>query len=74
MTSLRRRLTALVIATIWLSGCASADYSGCPPLIQYPPGFADELADELLTVKPDGAIVRAVTDYYVTRRMLEVCQ
>ena len=67
-------MTALVIATTLLSGCGTAGYNGCPPLVQYPPEFSAQLADELVTAKPDGAIVRAVTDYFVTRRMLEVCQ
>ena len=67
-------MTALLVATTLLSACGTVAVSECPPLFVYPPEFSNQLADELLTVKPDGAIVRAVTDYYVTRRMLEKCQ
>lgn len=58
----------------WLTGCAMGAGSDCPPLFAYTPEFSNQLADELLTVKPDGAIVRAISDYYVTRRMLEKCR
>ena len=73
MNSWKRHLIVPLLAMSWLTGCGNV-VSECPPLFVYPPEFSTQLADELLTVKPDGAIVRAVTDYYVTRRMLEKCQ
>ena len=68
------RRAGAVIATIWLGSCGSAAESECPPLIVYPPEYSHQLADELIHVRPDGTMVQAVTEYFVTRRQLEACQ
>jgi hypothetical protein len=75
----RLRRVALVLATIWLSGCASDTSDGggleaCPPVVAYDREFQARAAEEL-TLLPDGsAIAEMITDYAVMREQARACQ
>ena len=48
----RRRLAVLVIATSWLTGCATAGFeanglAACPPVVEYSREFQARAAEEL---------------------------
>jgi uncharacterized protein YceK len=68
----RWRRVALVLATIWLSGCAtvSSDVGGvgaCPPVLEYSREFQARAAEELDLLPEGSAIVEMLADYAVMR-------
>nr|WP_243837641.1 hypothetical protein [Rhodovulum visakhapatnamense] len=66
------RRVALVLATIWLSGCATARsdvgrLGACPPVVEYSREFQAQAA-EALALLPEGlAIAEMLVDYAVMR-------
>lgn len=74
----RRRLAVLVIATSWLTGCATAsfDHNGmaaCPPVVTYSGEFQARVAQELALLPDGSAVVEMMSDYAVMRDQARVC-
>lgn len=74
----RRRRVALVLATIWLSGCATggSDVGGigaCPPVIEYSRAFQARAAEELALLPEGSAIAEMLSDYSVMREQARFC-
>ncbi len=74
----RRPRVALVLATIWLSGCAtvSSDLGGhgaCPPVVEYSREFQAQAADELALLPEGSAVADMMADYAVMRDQARVC-
>lgn len=72
------RRVALVLATIWLSGCATvgSDGSGpgaCPPVVEYSRKFQARAAGELDLLPEGSAIAEMMSDYAVLREQARVC-
>lgn len=68
----RRRLAVLVIATSWLTGCATgaSDLTGlgvCPPVVEYSREFQAQAAEELTLLPQGSAIAEMLADYAVMR-------
>lgn len=75
----RRRRVALVLATIWLSGCAtvSSDGSGpgaCPPVVEYSREFQAWAAEELALLPEGSAVAEMLADYAVMRDQARACR
>lgn len=73
-----RRLAALVIATISLTGCATvASDTGvaivCPPVVEYSRDFQARAADELHRLPEGSAIAEMMSDYAVMRNQAQTC-
>ena len=74
----KRRLAVLVIATSWLTGCATAGFeaggvAACPPVVEYS-REAQAWATEELALLPDGsAVVEMMGDYAVMREQARIC-
>ena len=71
------RRVALVLATIWLSGCATvgSDGSGpgaCPPVVEYSREFQARAAEELELLPEGSAIAEMMSDYAVMREQARV--
>ncbi|WP_371061427.1 hypothetical protein [Rhodosalinus sp. 5P4] len=74
----RRRRVALVLATIWLSGCATcaSDFGwagACPPVVAYSREFQAQAADELFMLPEGSAIAHMLSDYAVMRGQARIC-
>lgn len=74
----RRRRVALVLATIWLSGCATGSSNGvrlgpCPPAVEYNPEFQTRAAEELAVLPHGSAVIEMLSDYAVMREQARVC-
>ena len=74
----RRRRVALVLATIWLSGCAtvSSDVGGhgaCPPVVEYSREFQAQAAEELALLPEGSPIEQMLSDYAVMREQARAC-
>ena len=68
---------ALLIVTLWLTGCAMAGsetHTPCPPVVEYP--FTDQAraADEVEALAEGAVIVRMLSDYAVLRDQSRACQ
>lgn len=68
----RRRRIALVLGTIWLSGCATVSFDNsspgaCPPVVGYSGEFQARAADELALLPHGSAIGEMLADYAVMR-------
>ncbi|ETW12706.1 hypothetical protein ATO8_11829 [Roseivivax marinus] len=75
----RRRRVALVLATIWLSGCATdtfdvARLGACPPVVEYSREFQAQAAEELTLLPEESAIAVMLSDYAVMREQARVCE
>ena len=75
---LRRRLVALVLATIWLSGCATGatevvSLGACPPVVEYSREFQTREAEELALLPHGSAVIEMLSDYAVMREQARVC-
>jgi hypothetical protein len=68
---------ALMIAILWLTGCAmgGSDASApCPPVVDYTAADQVRAADEVEAL-PEGAIViRMLSDYAMLRDQVRACQ
>ena len=74
----RRRLVVLVIATNWLTGCATAGFengsaAACPPTVEYSQEFQARAAEELALLLDASAIVEMMGDYAVIREQVWMC-
>ncbi len=75
----RRRPVALVLATIWLSSCATGASDGggqgaCPPVVEYSREFQARAADDLAQLPEGSAIVEMLADYAVMREQARICR
>ena len=75
----RRQLAALVLATIWLSGCATVGSDGnrlgtCPPVVEYSQEFQERAAEELALLPQGSAIAVLLSDYAVMREQARACR
>ena len=75
----RLRLAVLVIATSWLTGCATAVFedngvAACPPVVEYSREFQARAAEELAMLPDGSAIVEMMGDYAVMRDQARACQ
>jgi hypothetical protein len=67
-----------VIATSWLTGCATAGFetngvAACPPVVEYSRGFQARAAEELARLPDGSAILKMMGDYTVLRAQLLIC-
>jgi hypothetical protein len=74
----RRRHVALVLATIWLCGCATDGSDGrelgvCPPVVEYSREFQAQAAEELALLPEGSAIEEMLRDYAVMREQARDC-
>lgn len=70
---------AIVIATIWLTGCATAGFdangvSACPPVVENSRELQARAAEELAMMQDGSAIVEMMVDYAVVREQVRVCK
>ena len=75
----RLRRVALVLATIWLSGCAtvSSDRSGpgaCPPVVGYSGEFQARADEELALLHEGSVVAEMLADYAVMRDQARACR
>lgn len=75
----RLRLAVLVIATSWLTGCATAgfDASGvaaCPPVVEYSTEFQGRAAEELALLPEGSEIAEMLSDYALMREQARLCR
>lgn len=73
-----RRLAALAIATISLTGCATVASDSrvaavCPPVVEYSRDFQARAADELDLLPEGSAIAEMLADYSVIRDQARAC-
>ncbi|KND19461.1 hypothetical protein ADZ37_10840 [Pannonibacter phragmitetus] len=73
-----RRLAALVIAAISLTGCATGGSEPrmatvCPPVVEYSREFQARAADELDLLPEGSAIAEMLSDYAVIRDQVRMC-
>ncbi len=73
-----RRLAVLVIATSWLTGCATADFragglAACPPIVEYNRELQARAAEELAMLPDGSAVVEMMGDYAVMRDQARAC-
>lgn len=68
-----QRVLLTILASTVFSGCASTTV--CPPVIEYPDEFQEQLVVELQNLPEDyTAIPWAIQDYRLTREQLRTCQ
>ena len=75
----RRRLAVLVIATSWVTGCATAGFEtgglgGCPPVVDYSREFQARAAEELALLPDGSAVVAMMADYAIIRDQVRACE
>ena len=74
-----RRLVALVIATSWLTACATVGSEKrvvpvCPPVVEYSREFQARAADELGLLPENSAVAGMMSDYAAMREQARACQ
>lgn len=74
----KRRLAVLILATIWLSGCATAGFeanglAACPPVVEYSRELQAQAAEELALLPEGSAISEMLSDYAVMRDQARGC-
>jgi len=74
-----RRLAALAIAAISLTGCATGGSEPrvttvCPPVVEYSREFQARAADELDLLPEGSAIAKMLADYSVMRDQARACE
>ena len=74
----RRRRVALVLATILLSGCATAGsdegaLGACPPVVEYSREVQARAAEELNALPVGSAVAEMLSDYAVMRAQAQAC-
>lgn len=77
MLNVMRRLTLPLIATLWLSACATAGSNpgaACPPPVDYSADFQKRLANEIEALPVGAALERAMLDYGRERAELRACR
>ncbi len=65
-----------MIATLWLSGCATAgsDHTACPPVVEYSPADQTRVATEVGAMAEGAMLVRMMSDYTVLREQARACR
>ncbi|KIQ69439.1 hypothetical protein Wenmar_01801 [Wenxinia marina DSM 24838] len=74
----KRRRVALILATIWLSGCATGasdvvSLGACPPVVEFSRMFQTRAAKELALLPEGSVIVDMLADYSVMRAQIRMC-
>jgi len=70
-------LAALLIVTLWLTGCAMVDSdtrAPCPPVVEYTAADQGLAADEVELLPQGAVIVRMLGDYAVLRDQARACR
>ena len=67
-----------MIATNWLTGCATAGFeanglAACPPVVEYSREFQARAAEELAMFPDGSAIADMLVDYAVLREQARAC-
>jgi hypothetical protein len=75
----RLRRVALVLATIWLSGCATVgsdvgSLGPCPPVVEYSRALQARAAEEVKLLPNGSAVVEMISDYAVLREQVRACE
>lgn len=68
---------ALLIAMLWLTGCATAgseNRTPCPPVVDYTADEQASVADEVEALSEGAVIVRMLSDYAVLRDQARACR
>ena len=67
---------ALMIAMLWLSGCATAssDNTPCPPVVEYSAADQARAAAEVEALPESAVLVRMMSDYAVLRDQARACR
>ena len=68
---------ALLIAMLWLTGCAtsgSETSAPCPPVVEYTSTEQARAADEVEALPEGAVIVRMLSDYAVLREQARACR
>ena len=73
-----RPLAVLVIATILLTGCATAGFeatgsAACPPVVEYSREIRNRAMEELALLPERSAVVEMMADYTVLREQARAC-
>ncbi len=68
----------LVLATIWLSGCATEGFeaggvAACPPVMEYSRELQAQAAEELALLSDGSAVEEMMGDYAVMRDQARAC-
>jgi len=74
----KQRLAVLVIATSWLTACATASFetagvAACPAVVEYSREFQARAAEELAKLPDGSAIGEMLSDYAVMRVQARLC-
>ena len=73
----KRRLAALAIATISLTGCATVSseqaVGACPPVVEYDAVLQARAAEEVPALLEGSAVVEMLSDYAVMREQARAC-
>lgn len=74
----RRRRGALVLETIWVSGCAMEGSKGgglgaCPPVVQHGRKFQARAAEELALLPENSAVAEILAEYAVMQEQARAC-
>ena len=75
----KQQLAVLILATIWLSGCATVRsedgrLATCPPVVEYSREFQARAADEVALLPEGSAIEEMLSDYAVMREQARTCR
>jgi hypothetical protein len=68
---------ALLIAMLWLTGCAIAGSNSrppCPPLVEYTTDDLVRASDEVEALSDSAVVVRMLSDYAVLRDQTRTCR
>lgn len=68
--------TALLIAMLWLSACATGGSNvniPCPPVVEYTTNDQARAADEVNALSQSAIVVRMLSDYAVLRDQARAC-
>jgi len=68
---------ALLIVTLWLTGCAmggSGARAPCPPVVEYTAADQARAADEVEALPEGAVVVQMLSDYAVLRDQARACQ
>ncbi len=74
----RRRRVGFLLATIWLSGCATgaSDLAGlgaCPTVVEYSREFQAQAAEEVALLPEGSSVVAMLSEYAVMREQGRTC-
>ena len=70
-------VAALLIAMLWLTGCAMDGSEGqvpCPPIVDYTPADQVTAANEVEALPDSAVVIRMLSDYAVLRDQARACR